>query len=203
MEFSFACARQHSHVILSFQAPKLDICFTWSRISPIPSMPPSRGRDARLWNHQDDRSLLDTDSDQAPEPSSASSTPMHMRSDSPVSQNGHGPLPLWLRESSKSFQRRWIPLPLRKAARSIAAWSKGPEPPQIQKITPFFPAVQEAPARFIGRYFPRTIHKAGLLGFYYFCWLLTFSLVLNHSATAGYIKGYGKPSPIWCGASYW
>ena len=166
-------------------------------------MHPSEGANFEDGTTYDQGPLLDADSDHGPEPSNASSSPMHIRSDSPGPPSGHLPLPLWLRESSKSFHWRWVPLPLRKAARVIGAWSKGPDPPQIQKITPFFPSVQELPVRFISKYFPRTIHKAGLLLFFYFCWLLTFSLVLNHSATAGYIKGYGKPSPIWCGASYW
>ena len=140
--------------------------------------------------------------DEGPEPSNASSPRIHVRSESPESQDGF-PVPIWLRESSKSFHWGWVPLRLRKAARTTAAWCKGPDPPQMQRIAPFLPAIQEAPLKTIERFFPRRIYKFGLLLFFYFCWLLTFSLVLNHSATAGYIKGYGKPSPIWCGASYW
>lgn len=151
----------------------------------------------------DERRLLDTGSDGGPEESNASSSPMRMRSESPVPRNGQLPMPLWLHESSKSFHWRWVPLRLRKIAWRVARWSKGPDPPQVQTITPFFPSIQEAPARLINKYFPHTIHKAALLLFFYICWLLTFSLVLNHSATAGYIDGYGRPSPIWCGASYW
>ena len=141
--------------------------------------------------------------DEGPEASTASSPRMHVRSGSPGSQEGHFPVPVWLWESSKSFHWRWVPLRVRKAARATAAWCKGPDPPQMQRVTSFLPSVQEAPMKIIDKLFPRTIHKAGLLLFFYFCWLLTFSLVLNHSATAGYIKGYGKPSPVWCGANYW
>ena len=141
--------------------------------------------------------------EEAPEPSNASSPRMHVRSESPASQDGRFPIPVWLHESSKSFHWRWVPLRLRKAARATAAWCRGPNPPQIQRITPFSSSIQEAPIRIIDKFLPRTVHKAGLLLFFYFCWLLTFSLVLNHSATAGYIKGFGKPSPVWCGASYW
>ena len=141
-------------------------------------------------------------SDGGPEASAASSLRMHIRSDSP-----HGdarfPLPVWLSESSKSFRWKWVPLPLRKVARSVVTWTKGPDPPRIQRIRPFLPTVQEAPAKLIDRHLPRPSHKAALLGFFYFCWLLTFSLVLHRSASAGNIRGYGKPNPIWCGASYW
>ncbi|KAL8820243.1 MAG: hypothetical protein Q9191_007558 [Dirinaria sp. TL-2023a] len=166
-------------------------------------MAPSDGHGAENGTPYDERPLLERSGDEGPEASTASSPRMHVGDDSPVSPNGHLPLPVWLRESSNTFHWGWVPLRLRKAARSVAAWSKGPDPPQIQKIHPFFPSIQEAPVKFIDTYFPRTIYKAGLLAFFYFLWLLTFSLVLNHSARAGYIKGYGKPSPIWCGASYW
>ena len=138
-----------------------------------------------------------------PEASTPGSSEMGIRSGSPEAENGRLPLPVWLRESSKSFHWRCVPVPIRHAARAAVAWSKGPDPPQIQKITPFFPFIQEAPAKFIDKHFPKRRHKTGLLAFFYFCWLLTFSLVLNHSAQAGNIKGYGKPQPIWCGASFW
>ena len=138
-----------------------------------------------------------------PEASTPGSSEMDVRSGSPNTENGRIPLPVWLRESSKSFHWRWVPLPIRHAARAVVAWLKGPDPPQIQRITPFFPSIQEAPAKFIDTHFPKRSHKTGLLAFFYFCWLLTFSLVLNHSAQAGNIKGYGKPQPIWCGASFW
>lgn len=127
---------------------------------------------------------------------------LQVRSASPGPDN-ELPLPVWLRESSKSFHWKWVPLSLRRAARAVATWSKGPDPPQIQKIRPFFPSIQEAPVKLLDRFLPKRRHKAALLVFFYFCWILTFSLVLHHSASAGVIEGYGKPQPIWCGASYW
>ena len=145
--------------------------------------------------------------DGGPEPSTSASSTLDVRSRA-SSDVGDGtdfrmPLPVWLRESSGSFRWRWVPYQLRHFARAVAVWTKGPDPPQRQKITPFFPSVQETPVRLIARYFPRPIQKAGLLALFLFCWLLTFSLVLHHSASAGDIKGYGRPQSIWCGASYW
>ena len=90
---------------------------------------------------------------------------------------------------------------LRQWGRAIAKWTEGPHPPQIQKITPWFAPVQEAIPRFIDRQKRR--QKIGLLAVFYLSWFLTFTLVLHHSANAGNIKGYGKPSSIWCGASFW
>lgn len=113
------------------------------------------------------------------------------------------PLPVWMRESSKSFHWRWVPFRIRQATRSIVKWTKGPDPPQLQKITPFSPDIQEAPVRWIEKYLPKRKHKALLLGFFYISWILVFSLVLGYSNSAGNIKGYGKPEPVWCGASYW
>ena len=145
--------------------------------------------------------------DDIQEDGSQASTPggldMHMRSG--LSDTGDGPisLPIWLRESSKAFHWKWVPVRIRQFARAVAAWSKGPDPPQIQKITPFFPWIQEAPVNFINASLRKRRHKIALLAFFYFCWLLTFIIVLHHSAQSGNIEGYGKPQPIWCGASFW
>lgn len=141
--------------------------------------------------------------DDVPEASASSSPQIHVRSGSPDVENGRLPLPVWMRESSKSFHWRWVPSRIRHAARLIIDWTNGPDPPQIQKITPFFPRIQEAPVKWIEKHLPRKRQKAALLAFFYFCWFLTFSLVLVRSNSAGNIKGYGKPEPIWCGANFW
>lgn len=113
------------------------------------------------------------------------------------------PIPVWLRESSSSFHWRWVPLPIRNAARATAKWVKGPQPPRDLRIKPFFPKIQEAPVKFLERFFPKRGYKLGLLFFLYFCWLLSWSLVLWHSKSSGYIEGYGKPVSLWCGADLW
>lgn len=140
--------------------------------------------------------------DDGPEASTTGESDMQMQSSSSDAGDEQYPLPIWLRES-KSFHWRWVPVRIRQAARVVKAWCEGPDPPQIQKITPFFPWIQEAPVRLIDTYLPKRRQKAALLAFFYFSWLLTFTLVLNHSAQAGDIEGYGKPQPIWCGASLW
>jgi hypothetical protein len=112
-------------------------------------------------------------------------------------------LPVWMRESANSFRYRWVPLPLRKAARAISDWVKGPKPPRELKINPWFPKIQEAPIKLLDRYVPEKKHRACLLVALYGIWFLTWSLMLKHNATSGYIKGYGRPSNLWCGASFW
>ena len=143
------------------------------------------------------------DRDDGPQASTPGGSDMHVQSGLADAGDGQFPLPIWLRESSRSFHWRWVPFRIRQAARAVVAWSKGPDPPQIQKITPFLPRIQEAPVTFIDNQLPNRRHKAALLAFFYFCWLLTFVLVLHHSAHAGNIEGYGKPQSIWCGASFW
>ena len=161
-------------------------------------------------DHTENGALLDEhpswhyeEGDYGREASASGESDMHMQSGSSDAGDGQLPLPVWLRESSKSFHWGWVPVRMRQAARAVVAWSKGPDPPQIQKIMPLFPWIQEAPVRLINHHLPKRRHKAALLAFFYFCWLLTFILVLNHSAQAGNIEGYGQPQPIRCGASFW
>ena len=160
--------------------------------------------DAEHGNFYNERSRWQDDG-HPPEASTPGSSEMDIRSlsSSHAEENRGLPLPVWLRESSQSFHWRWAPLRIRHAARAIIDWSRGPDPPRKQHITPFFPAIQETPAKFIDKHLPKRRHKAALLAFLYFSWLLTFVLVLNHSAKAGNIKGYGKPQSIWCGATFW
>lgn len=112
-------------------------------------------------------------------------------------------LPVWLRESSSSFHWRWVPLPVRKVARSAAKWVQGPDPPKDLRLKPFFPKIQETPVKLLDKFFPKRGYKLGLLLFLYFSWLLSWSLVLWHSASSGYIEGYGKPVSLWCGSDLW
>lgn len=119
--------------------------------------------------------------DGGPEASASTSPRMHVRSASPDIENGQMPLPVWLRESSKNYRWRWIPYRIRQMARSVVVWAKGPDPPQMQKITPFFPEAQGFLVELIRKHLPKKWHKAALLAFFYFCWILTFSLVLSRS----------------------
>jgi hypothetical protein len=127
---------------------------------------------------------------------------LHIRNASESSENGHS-IPIWMRESAKSFKYKWVPLPLRKAGRATAEWIKGPIPPRELRISPLYPQIQEAPLRLMDRYIPKQRHRICLLIALYATWFLTWSLMLKQNSTSGYIKGYGKPSNIWCGASFW
>ena len=149
--------------------------------------------------------------DDGPEPSLAESTDLHVRSaDASDVEDGGLPMPVWMRESSKSFRWKKVPLPIRKFARSINRfttflneWSRGPKEPQIQRIKPILPIVQEAPIWLVARYLPKRLYKVLALLTLYFAWLLTFCLVIRKSASSGDIEGYGTPNSIWCGAHFW
>jgi hypothetical protein len=112
-------------------------------------------------------------------------------------------LPVWLRESSKSFRWGWVPLPLRKAGRATLRWVKGPDPPRDLLFRPLFPTFQELPVKYLNRFFPKRRHKIALLLLLYSSWFTSWFLVLLHSYSSGNIEGYGRPQPISCAASYW
>lgn len=140
----------------------------------------------------------DYDSENSP-----GSPDLHIRStpDSPTS--APLPLPIWLRESASSFKYRWVPLPVRKAGRAVVTWVKGPKPPRGLKIDPIFPKIQQAPIKLLDRYVPTRKQRIILLMALYVSWFLTWSLMVKHHSTSGFIKGYGKPTNLWCGASFW
>lgn len=96
-----------------------------------------------------------------------------------------------------------IPRPVKRASKAVATWVKGPQPPRIYKIKPFFPKIQEAPLRLLDRYAPKRMQRFWLLMFFYVCWILSFSLVLHKSSFASDIKGYGAPVRIGCTATFW
>ncbi|KIW13507.1 hypothetical protein PV08_08695 [Exophiala spinifera] len=132
----------------------------------------------------------------------AVSRDFHVRSASESSATAL-PLPVWLRESGATFKFKWVPLPLRKASRAVVTWVKGPIPPRVLKINPVYPKIQEAPLRLLDRYAPKKKQRLILLVGLYACWFLTWSLMLKHHSASGFIKGYGRPRNLWCGASFW
>lgn len=152
-------------------------------------------------NEDDMRNMQDQED--VPEASTTHSGDFHVSSYA-SSEADHDllPMPVWMRES-KSVYWRWVPLPLRKLARFLNKWSYGPNPPQIQRLAPFSPTLQEAPLRLVERFLPRRVHKLGALLMLYFAWILTFVLVIQRSAASGNIEGYGTPSSIWWGANFW
>lgn len=110
------------------------------------------------------------------------------------------------RQATPSWKERIsdrIPEGLKNAWAATVMWVKGPQPPRIYKITPFFPKVQHVPIALLDRYAPKRVQRFWLLISLYFCWLLIFSLMLWRSAFAAQVPGYGTPVRLSCAAKYW
>ena len=118
-------------------------------------------------------------------------------------EHGVSYIPVWLRESSKSFKWGWVPLPIRKVARATANWVKGPDPPHDLLLKPLFPHIQELPVRYLERFFPKRKHRIALLSLFYLAWFLPWTIILLHSRSAGYIEGFGRPETLTCRTTLW
>lgn len=108
--------------------------------------------------------------------------------------------------SNSSLQERiahQLPPSVKRSWQSAVKWVKGPQPPRIYTITPFFPKTQHMPIALLDRYAPRRLQRFWLLVLLYASWLLVFSLVLWKSSVATEIPGYGSPVRLSCGARYW
>ncbi|PVH95179.1 hypothetical protein DM02DRAFT_601277 [Periconia macrospinosa] len=101
------------------------------------------------------------------------------------------------------YVKKYVPARLRRAWRKTVVWVKGPQPPRPWKIRPLFPGIQKAPLRILETWFPKPKHKIALLVVFYFCWILSFSLVLHRSAFTADIPGYGAPVRLRCNDRLW
>lgn len=85
----------------------------------------------------------------------------------------------------------------------LVAWCKGPDPPHIHRVTPWFPKWQTAPARLVERLLPGTRMKiAALLGGLLF-WFVIFFSSLKSSVAGQEVPGYGQPVKLSCHARLW
>ncbi|KAA8573726.1 hypothetical protein EYC84_005292 [Monilinia fructicola] len=122
-----------------------------------------------------------------------------------ISDDESLPTPRFLQDQSSYSYRylRWVPAPVRRISKQAVRWAHGPDPPRINVIRPWFPGIQEAPLRLLDQYIPKRRHRISLLVAYYFCWILTFALVLHQSTLATEIEEWGIPGNIGCGNTYW
>lgn len=80
---------------------------------------------------------------------------------------------------------------------------KGPEPPRPWKIRPFLPRLQQLPLKLVDKVCPRQWQRVIALGLFYICWIATFAAVLHKSSVAEDVNGYGQPTRVSCGGSFW
>ncbi|KAI8944753.1 hypothetical protein F4801DRAFT_171392 [Xylaria longipes] len=111
--------------------------------------------------------------------------------------------PRFMQDQTTQKRWKWVPYPVHRVAGIVVRWIKGPPNPRIWKIDPFFPAIQHAPLRLLGRVLPAKKHRLWLLFAYFAAWILTFAIVLWRGEVASEIEGWGEPSDISCGVTYW
>lgn len=140
------------------------------------------------------------------ESSSASST----TADAPIDETGHlqledhdTPTPRFMLDEGPWKRWKWVPYPVRRFGTTVVQWTRGPASPQPYKIKPLFPAVQTAPLWLLDRYLPKKSHRVWLFMLYAVCWLLAFVLVIRQGQQASEVAGYGTPTTIGCGTTYW
>ena len=85
----------------------------------------------------------------------------------------------------------------------FVAWCKGPDPPHVYRVNPWFPKWQAAPARLVERWLPRRPMKmAALLGGLLF-WIIVFFSLLKTSVADQEVLGYGQPVKLSCHQRLW
>jgi hypothetical protein len=111
--------------------------------------------------------------------------------------------PRFMQDQAAWKHWKWVPYPVRKITQTTFRWIAGPQTPRIWKIDPWFPSIQHAPLRLLDRVLPAKRHRLYLFFAYFAAWILTFALVYWRGEATSEIEGWGEPSDIGCGASYW
>ncbi|KAF2877535.1 LCCL domain-containing protein [Massariosphaeria phaeospora] len=63
--------------------------------------------------------------------------------------------------------------------RRIQHWLRGPQPPHVHAIRPFFSQAQKSPVKLVDRFLPKTVHKTAALVALFLLWLFVFSFCLR------------------------
>ncbi len=120
-----------------------------------------------------------------------------------LSDDTSPPTPRFMQDQGSYRYMKWVPVRVRRLSKAAVRWAKGPDIPEIHTIKPLLPFIQEAPIRLLDRYIPKRRHRMLLLIAFYFCWVLTFALVMRKATFATEIEGWGTPGNIGCGNTYW
>jgi hypothetical protein len=113
------------------------------------------------------------------------------------------PTPRFMQDQAAWKHWKWIPYPARRITQTVVRWMKGPQSPRIWKIDPWFPHIQHAPLRLLDRVLPAKRHRLWLFFAYFAAWILTFAIVFWQGRVTSEIEGWGEPSDISCGVTYW
>lgn len=141
-----------------------------------------------------DTTVIDTDHPDAP----IREAPL-----SDLEEDNSPPTPRFIQDEGSWKRFKWVPYPIRRIIKAGVKWAHGPPNPIRYRIEPFFPLLQHAPIVLLDKYVPRKLHRALLVVAYFALWILTFALVKRNGQSVGEIQGWGTPTSISCGASYW
>ncbi|KAL2760686.1 hypothetical protein ACRALDRAFT_1059548 [Sodiomyces alcalophilus JCM 7366] len=109
-------------------------------------------------------------------------------------------------EAQDSWKRwNWVPYPVRRFSKAASRWARGPVHPKQWKIEPFFPRIQHSPLWLVDQLVPGRLRlrRVALVFLYLAVWVVTFALVKREGTLASDLAGWGEPSNIGCGATYW
>ncbi|KUI55609.1 hypothetical protein VP1G_02898 [Cytospora mali] len=98
---------------------------------------------------------------------------------------------------------RRVPPPIQNKSNAAVKWLRGPDPPQVWKIRPYLPRLQQLPLRLADKFFPRQWQRLIALFVFYVCWIVTFAAVLHKSSVVDDVDGYGSPVLLECGSTFW
>ncbi|KAJ5709136.1 hypothetical protein N7493_010470 [Penicillium malachiteum] len=83
------------------------------------------------------------------------------------------------------------------------AWCRGPTPPHVYHINPWFPKWQAAPVNLVDRLVPRMGAKIALLFLGLLFWVIVFFSSLRASVAGQEVSGYGQPVKLSCNQRLW
>lgn len=100
--------------------------------------------------------------------------------------------------------RRTVLEKVKNAGRVTWRWMKGPDPPQVLRIDPLFPAVQTAPIRLRNMLFPKRKHKTAAYLAFISLWIAVFVIVVHYSRFVTTTEEqYGLTYQLGCTNAVW
>ena len=94
-----------------------------------------------------------------------------------------------------------IPAPIVHYGNKVVSWVKGPAPPRIYRITPFFEHWQTFPVRFLAR-LPKWL-RICIYAIVCILWIVLFGVILSDYSLPSNIGGFGAPVRLDCVDELW